>query len=67
MLPWPIYREILGLPGDVLLDAVRAVLDLHTPDDSGMLTGQACPECAVPFPCITVHVLSQKLGLRFER
>jgi hypothetical protein len=64
MLPWPVYRELLGLPADVLLDGVRAVLDLHTPDPHASHVGSPCPECHVSFPCITVHVLCQRLGVR---
>ncbi len=63
MLEWRLYRQVLGLSQGSLVDGVTAVLELHTPPfPSGVGAGD-CPQCQVPAPCPTVHVLNQRLGI----
>lgn len=69
------YRQLLGLSQGSLVDGVTAVLELHTPQartgagsTAGVEAGAGdCPQCQVPSPCPTVHVLSQRLGIAASR
>ncbi|HAN70804.1 MAG TPA: hypothetical protein DCQ36_04330 [Actinobacteria bacterium] len=65
MLEWRQYRQVLGLSLGSLVEGVTAVLELHTPENgAGVEAGMGdCPQCQVQFPCATVHVWSQRLGI----
>ena len=69
MLEWRRYRQLLGLSQGALVDGVTAVLELHTPENrAGVEAGAGdCPQCQVPSPCPTVHVLNQRLGIAASR
>jgi hypothetical protein len=69
VLEWRRYRQVLGLSQGVLVDGVTAVLELHTPQARTGVEAEAgdCPQCQVPSPCPTVHVLSQRLGIAASR
>lgn len=58
-----LYRQVLGLSQGVLVDGVTAVLELHSPQAGAGAGVGDCPQCQVPSPCPTVHVLNQRLGI----
>ena len=60
-----LYRQVMCLSQGSLADGVTSVLELHTPQNrAGVEAGAGdCPQCQVPSPCPTVHVLSQRLGI----
>jgi hypothetical protein len=63
VLEWRQYRQVLGLSQSSLVDGVTAVLELHTPDAQAGAGAGDCPQCQLPSPCPTVHVLHQRLGI----
>lgn len=63
MLTYKQYQQLQAHSDACLLEAVIAVLELHSPSAHvGDRTGD-CPECQVPSPCLTAHVLMQRLRL----
>ena len=57
------YQQVLDHADALLLEAVIAVLELHTPDAHVGEPAGKCPECQVVAPCMTAHVLMQRLRL----
>lgn len=56
---------ILGeqLMGRSLVDALRAVVELHVPDPESPWACDHCSTTEIPYPCSTIRTIAEALGV----
>ena len=62
LITW-LAEEQMGITGLNIHKALRAVVELHRPDD---IAGETCVQCSRdelrPYPCTTIQAIEKELG-----